>query len=294
MQRSFLLTIASIAIYGLVKIQHVGADESDADRLTVVFPSNAQLTFVARRQIVGRELAVDETIAEQVPELLRSAANGDVDSADAVAYALQICADAYTTQADLDAAIEFLMRTGRRTSPRPGWRILMIPNEDSRRVFADEMREQFRQCNGVTSEDIATAGRWREMALRYGRILAYLDYAGSLGTTEEGLAAWEKAWTARSGPALHWIGTLYERGVRPLADGTPNYMEAYAYKFLHLKLQQAVTPNPQTQTRHSFLERFQKDLDRTGGYLNPNQWATAVARAQVLMEQANRDCCIMH
>ena len=293
MQRSPLFILACCAVSGFAIFKSVGANEADAEKLTVVFSSNAHLTFVARRQKYGPELAIDRTIADQLPELLTEAANGDAGTADAVAHALHYCADAYTSQTDLDAAIDVLTQTGRRTTPRPGGRTLMIPNQDSRREHAADMREQYRQCHGVTAQDISTSNRWRKLALQGGHVFASLDYAGSLGATEEGLAAWEEAWQAGSGPALHAIGTLYERGIRPLADGTPNYVEAYAHKLLHLKLQQAVTPNPQSQTRRMFLEQYQKDLDRTGGYLNPEQWETAADRAQVLMA-GNPNCCIMH
>ena len=153
---------------------------------------------------------------------------------------------------------------------------------------AVETLHQFELCEGITDADLAEIDEWRTLAVTRGNLFALQTHAASLGRTEAGLRVWESAWQAGDRLALEFLGVLYSKGVRPLPDGTPDRVSAYAHKYLNLEIQKAVTATP-SQTRRMILAALENDLSREAGKLTPEQWEQAIALAKRLAENPN--CC---
>ena len=132
------------------------------------------------------------------------------------------------------------------------------------------LRGPYEFCRGITPEQKAELPTWTERAAEAGDAFGLTSWARSLGETEAGLAAWEKAWRHGIRGALAELATLYERGV---ADGQPDYVRAYAFRLISLKLHEAwYGERPSTMQRND-VDSMERSLRHTSGFLTPQEQA---------------------
>ena len=141
---------------------------------------------------------------------------------------------------------------------------------------------------GISAAQKDEALHWLELAAKAGDLLIVAEYAAELGDTPEALNIWETLWQNQGySGSLSPLAIKYRKGV---VTGEPDYVRAYAYQFIELKLLQAAYESSASPHRASLLGAVEDSLRYTGGFLNPQQTAAAEALAKQLLAE-NPNCC---
>lgn len=163
-----------------------------------------------------------------------------------------------------------------------------------------EMQEALQQlgsrCEGVSDKMLQTRDHWMRVAAEGGDYLARQDWAFQLGKTVEAYRVIEDFWLDGNASALPLMSHLAKHGISShTAMGEPDYVRAYAFNLIYLKLDMAARAYgqswkpPESQRLDRYIA-YEQHLKQIGGYLTPQQQADA-ERLAIRMIRNNENCC---
>jgi hypothetical protein len=257
--------------------------------VVIAFPDGSKVDLTLRYvRSSPRPLPWPNRLIDQYEQLRSFAVAGDASAAMALHTYLSLCRNAYEDAVSLERAVERLHREG--VLQQPDGTEEVIEGGDLTDVEYSRLRGAYDFCRGITSTQKAELPTWTERAAKAGDPFALTAWARSLGETAGGLSAWEKAWQQgiRSAPAS--LANLYEHGVPGVKDGEPDFVRAYAFRLINLKLHEAWYGETPSGWPRNDIAAKAEELRRTDGFLTPQEQAQAVQLAKSLLEQ-NRNCC---
>ncbi|MGH8237022.1 MAG: hypothetical protein ACREXP_08370 [Steroidobacteraceae bacterium] len=226
---------------------------------------------------------------DRYAELARMAQQGDGAAARSLHKWLKICQRAHGDEASLQSAIARLHTDRVVASADPTRPPMVLPiGADAKEFERLELRRPYEFCSGITAQQKDEAARWLDVAVQAGDFQAVQEYAVQLGATPEALKIWETLWQEQGfRGSLSPLAIKYSQGV---AGGQPDYVRAYAYKLIEVKLLEAVYQDSASPNHRSMLGAMQESLRYTGGFLDPQQTVAAEALAKQLLAE-NPNCC---
>jgi|ADGO01.1.fsa_nt_gi hypothetical protein len=166
--------------------------------------------------------------------------------------------------------------------------------------LSEEMVESMRalglRCEGVSEELLETRKHWVRLAAEGGDYLARQSWAFELGKTVEAFRVMEAFWLDGNASALPLMSHLAQQGISAdSAGGEPDYVRAYAYNLIYLKLELAARARgepwkPGASPRLDRYIAYEERLKQIGGFLSPQQQAAAEKLA-IQMVSMNKHCC---
>jgi hypothetical protein len=232
---------------------------------------------------------VPARLADRYAELVRMAQQGDGAAARSLHKWLGVCQRAYGDETSLHNAIARLHADRVVISPDATRPPIVLPvGADVKEFEKLELRRPYEFCSGITAQQKAEAPRWLDVAVQAGDFQAVQEYAVQLGDTAEALKIWDTLWQEQGfRGSLSPLAIRYSNGV---AGGPPDYVRAYAYKLIELKLLEAAYQDSASPNSRNMLGAMQESLRYTGGFLDPQQTAAATALAKQLLAE-NPNCC---
>jgi hypothetical protein len=221
--------------------------------------------------------------------------DGDASAAFVLSKVLSECRESYTTNEELERAVDALYQTRRieRPSENPGPPTYLGKGELKNQELA--MRNRFFQCEGITEyqKDVESI-EWLTVSADSGFVLAQLELASLHFETENFKLSqkyfemtWQSSGSVLAAEGLHEIYKSGGGGIDPNPTKAAAYMYLSTYVFLEYV--PAETSGP-LLTRLRDRKRQALEAELLG--LNPFEMKSAIEMAKEILTE-NENCCVL-
>jgi hypothetical protein len=201
---------------------------------------------------------------------------------------LERCKQSYGDEESLHRAVDALRRDG----------VLALPNDPNPprtitdraaipRVERAALVGPYEFCKGTTEDQKNESDDWLNAAIEQKDYWSLQEMAVKLGTSADGVAAWESLWKQGYFSALPALSLLYQQGVD---GGAPDYVRAFAYNYVQFKLVEAAYESGRSNVTLPHVVAVEDTVRRSTGNLTPQQTEDAIRLAEQLLRETFT-CC---
>lgn len=231
--------------------------------------------------------------ADDYSNLRNWATLGNADAATELHLLLERCQLAFSTEAELQGAVALLKRNRLLTYPQRRKPPIQLPPQADLEVSAQQLLiTPYNHCQGSTPAQLAESGTWLMVAVSQDNLRARQIHAMKLGDTPQAISAWRQLWHAGHATSLQPLQILHSRGAADPIRRRPDYLHAYAYTLIELKLREAAATADPVNVHAMQIRSLRELLSHHERFLNPAQVQQAIELGARLL-QDNANCCFV-
>lgn len=233
------------------------------------------------------------SFADDYANLSNWATLGNADAATELHLLLERCQLAFRTEAELQSAVTLLKRNRLLTYPQRRKPPVQLPAQADVDASAQQLLiAPFKACQGSTPAQLAESGTWLMVAVSQNNLRAQQIQAMKLGDTPQAIHAWQRLWNAGHATSLQPLQILHSRGAADPLARRPDYLRAYAYTLIELKLHEAAAAADPVNVHAMQIRSLRELLGHHERFLSATQIQQAVELGAALLQE-NPNCCFV-
>lgn len=259
--------------------------------LTMTLPDGEAIPITLRvMEAIRPSVNLESELAPMYDSLVAEAESGNIVAARFLGQALDICRGAFSSQSELDAAIDVLRTTGNRTygDGREPQQYNGIATKD----LESAMRKQYEFCKGISKSAAFSSLSWTKRAADAGDYYALKRWIGKIGQNNESFELWHDAFERGYVWAAQELAYYYMNGIGGGMGGVADDYNAYVYQTIAFKFEAAMMESAKTEPNTDTLAQYNVVLTRLAGKLRPGEVEQAHKKIASILS-SNNNCCVI-